>query len=926
MEHSDKTIGAVMVVGGGIGGIQASLDLAESGYKVYLVEKSPAIGGVMAQLDKTFPTLDCSMCILSPKLIECGRHPNIELVCDAELMEVDGEPGNFTAKVLKHPRYVDIDKCTGCGECAEACPIATSNEFEQGLVDQKAAFRPFAQAYPNAFAIDKRQRGPCVLTCPAGTNAQGYVALCAQGKIEESLALIKEKLPIPRILGRVCPAPCEEKCNRKLMDEPLAIREIKRFVADTAKGSTPKPEIDEKDEKVAVIGSGPAGLSCAYFLRLQGYKPTIFEALPVAGGMLHVGIPGYRLPKDVLKEEIKEIEDLGVEIKTNTPIGDKLTIDDLFKQGYKAVFAGVGAHGSQKLNVPGEDAKGVVHGVDLLRDINLGKKVNISGKVVVIGGGDVAIDSARSALRSGANEVTILYRRTRVEMPARTEEVEAAEAEGIKIEYLAAPLEITAASGKVTGIKCTRMELGEPDASGRRRPVPVAGSEYELKADVVVPAIGQSPQTAKLADSGIKTTKRGTMEVDPVTLETSREGVFAGGDCQTGPWIVVGAVADGSRAAESIGRYLRGEDLKEGRQAPDKTPADVSFVPTDKPRQAREKMPTLPVEDWTSGYHEIELGLDQEAAMKEADRCLDCGICSECMQCVAACEAGAIDHLMKEEVAELNVGSVILSTGFDEFDPTPLYNYGYKKYPNVVTSIEFERMLSASGPIAWIQCVGSRDNSIGRGYCSSVCCTYAIKEGIIAKEHADYDLDETIFYMDIRTHGKDFEKFYERGKAAGIDFVRAKVYEVAGADEPGNLTLKYLGDDERTSTREFDLVVLSVGLDPAKASVAPHRYLLAGRYLAGRYLRLRRLPEPQGHPRNRDAGQRSGRKRRRHARPVTRHHHLHQGVPAGEGRQRGRAQNRGVHLPLRHQHRGIRGCPRSRRIYQGPAQCGLCRR
>jgi len=836
MAREDNTIGAVLVVGGGIGGIQAALDLAESGYKVYLVEKSPAIGGVMAQLDKTFPTLDCSMCILSPKLIECGRHPNIELLSCSELMEVDGEPGNFTAKVLRHPRYVDATKCTGCGECAEACPIKVPSEFEQELASRKAIFRPFAQAYPNAFTIDKRERGPCVLTCPAGTNVQGYVALAAEGKYKEALSLIKEKLPIPRVLGRICPAPCEEKCNRKLVEEPIAIRAIKRFIADTAKGKASLPEIEEKEEKVAIIGSGPAGLSCAYWLRLEGYKVTIFEALPVAGGMLHVGIPGYRLPKDILKEEIKEIESLGVEIKTNTPIGEELTIDDLLKQGYEAVFISVGAHRSQRLDIPGEDARGVIHGVDLLRDINLGKEVKAKGKVVVIGGGDVAIDSARSALRSGAEEVTILYRRARVEMPAREEEVEAAEAEGVKIEFLVAPVEILTENGEVSGIRCTRMELGEPDASGRRRPIPIPGSEFDTKVDVVIPAIGQAPDLSPLANSGINTTKRGTIEVDPVTLETSRKGVFAGGDCQTGPAIAVEAVAAGARAAESIIRYLNHQDLKLGRLPTQRQPSDVTFVPLDIAREPRQDMPTLPVKERTSGFKEIELGFSEEVATKEASRCLACGICSECMQCVAACKAEAINHSMQEEVTELKVGSVILCPGSDEFDPSPLYHYGYREYPNVVTSIELERMLSASGPyqgklvrpsdrkplkrIAWIQCVGSRDESLSRGYCSSVCCTYAIKEAIIAKEHSPSDLEETIFYMDVRTHGKDFDKFYERGKAAGIEFIRAKVYEVEEVDGTGNLLLKYLSDDDKPSTREFDLVALSVGLGPSPASVA----------------------------------------------------------------------------------------------------------
>ncbi|GAI17528.1 unnamed protein product [marine sediment metagenome] len=307
------------MVGGGIGGIQAALDLAESGYKVYLVEKSPAIGGVMAQLDKTFPTLDCSMCILSPKLIECGRHPNIELLSCSELLEVDGEPGNFKAKVLKHPRYVDVTKCTGCAECAEVCPVEVASEFEQSLAARKAIFRPFAQAFPNAFAIEKRERAPCTLTCPAGTNVQGYVALIAKKKYEEALSLIRERLPIPGVLGRICPAPCEEKCNRQLLDDPIAIRSLKRFAADMSKDELPPLEVEEKEEKVAIIGSGPAGLTCACQLRREGYKVTIFEALPVVGGMLYVGIPDYRLPKEILEKEVEGIKRLGVKIKTNAP-------------------------------------------------------------------------------------------------------------------------------------------------------------------------------------------------------------------------------------------------------------------------------------------------------------------------------------------------------------------------------------------------------------------------------------------------------------------------------------------------------------------------------------------------------------------------------------------------------------------------------
>jgi len=539
---------------------------------------------------------------------------------------------------------VDAELCTGCLICTRVCPTLSIKAGEDLI-------------------IEKRERVPCVSTCPAEANVHGYVALAAKGKYEEALSLIKETLPIPRVLGRICPAPCEEKCNRKLVEEPIAIRAIKRFVADTAKGKAAPPQIEEKEQRVAIIGSGPAGLSCAYWLRLKGFKVTIFEALPVPGGMLQVGIPGYRLPKDVLADEIKEIAGRGIEIKTNTPIGRELTIDDLLKQGYESVFISVGAHRSQRLGIPGEDTNGVIHGLDLLRDINLGKEAKTKGKVVVIGGGDVAIDSARSTLRSGAEEVTILYRRTRTEMPARDEEVEAAETEGVKIEYLVAPTEILTENGKVSGIKCTRMELGEPDASGRRRPIPIPGSEFGLKVDVVIPAIGQAPETSPLENSGIKTTKRGTIEVDPVTLETSRKGVFAGGDCQTGSSIAVKAVAAGARAAESIIRYLSHQDIKEGRLPPQREPPEFIFTPFGQAREPRQNMPTIPLEERVSGFKEIELGFSEELAVEEASRCLACGICTEvdeltctgCSRCQERCPAYAINLVALERRKVLEV-------------------------------------------------------------------------------------------------------------------------------------------------------------------------------------------------------------------------------------------------------------------------------
>jgi len=366
-----------MVAGAGIAGIQASLDLANSGMKVYLVEKGISIGGVMAQLDKTFPTNDCSACILSPKLVEVGRHPNVEILTRRTITAVEGEAGHFRVKMTRAPRYVDLDKCTGCGDCAKVCPINIPSDFNEGLSERQAIYRHFPQAIPSGFAIDKRGTSPCKAACPTHISVQGYVALIAAGKFKEALKLIKEDNPFPIVCGRVCNHPCESVCKRGDVDEPIDIMHLKRFVADLDLKDETRylPEKKESNgKKVAVVGAGPAGLTCAYYLAIEGYQVDVFEALPVAGGWLAVGIPEYRLPKDVLRAEIKVIEDLGVKIHLNTRIGKDISFDQL-KKDYDAVFIGCGTMRSSKLNVPGEDLQGVVHGVDFLQRINLGEKV-----------------------------------------------------------------------------------------------------------------------------------------------------------------------------------------------------------------------------------------------------------------------------------------------------------------------------------------------------------------------------------------------------------------------------------------------------------------------------------------------------------------------------------------------------------------------
>jgi len=471
---------------------------------------------------------------------------------------------------------------------------------------------------------------PCEHTCPVNVDAVGYIALIAEGRFEEALHLIRQRNPLAGICGRVCHHPCEVRCKRGEVDEPIAIASLKRFAADYGMKHGVETKVDvsqPKLEKVAIIGSGPAGLTSAFHLAKQGYKVTIFEALPVAGGMLVAGIPEYRLPRDIIQSDINFITSLGVEVKTKTPIGRDLSIDDLFEQGYKAVFIAVGAHKGQRLGVPGDNLKGVYDGVSFLRDVNLGKNVRLGGKIAVIGGGNVAVDAARSALRLGAKEVYIIYRRSRQEMPANVEEIAEAEHEGAKITYLATPTKLSGENGKVNSMECVRMELGEYDDSGRRRPVPIKGSEFSMDIDAVIAAIGQVPDLSfLLPDSDLEITKGQTFVVDPLTLATSRQGVFAGGDVVTGPATVIEAMAAGERAAISIHNYLTGKSMTEGHLRQPEKRLEIPRALETPEEKERVRMPTLTLKRRLGSFQEVNLGYSAQKAMEEAKRCLRCDL------------------------------------------------------------------------------------------------------------------------------------------------------------------------------------------------------------------------------------------------------------------------------------------------------------
>lgn len=480
--------------------------------------------------------------------------------------------------------------------------------------------------FPEAEEMEIGGYPPCQVACPAGISAQDFLYFIAQGKFEEALEETRRAMPFPGVCGRVCTHPCEPECERGKVEEPLSIRALHRFVADheMKKGRAKATPVEKtKESKVAIIGSGPAGLACAYELVRRGYSVTLFEAAPKAGGMLRYGIPDYRLPKVVLDDEISYIEELGIEIKTNHPME---SLKEVFSRGYKAIFLATGAWVSEKLDIPDEDSKSLVHALDFLRGINSGKNVPLGKRVVVVGGGNAAVDAARVAKRLGAEEVLLLYRRSRSEMPAIKSEVDEAEREGVKLHFLAAPIKAVTNDGRLTGIQCIQMELGEPDESGRRSPIPIQGSEFEMNADNLIIAIGQGVD--KKAFNEELEYHSGTLSVDPVTLKTNVEGVFAGGDLVSGPSDVISAIGAGQEAAISIELYLEGIDLVKGRPARKKKIEEV-------PKEGVEQEPrkTLPPlePDQRVGFVEVDLGFADrmEMAIEESKRCLNCGIYAE---------------------------------------------------------------------------------------------------------------------------------------------------------------------------------------------------------------------------------------------------------------------------------------------------------
>jgi heterodisulfide reductase subunit A len=821
-----------LVVGSGIAGMESALKLGDMGYKVLLVEKEASVGGRMILLSKVFPTLDCASCISTPKMAASIHHPNVTALTYTEVDDIsrDGD-GTFKATIRRKPRFVDEAACTGCQLCETVCTVAVPDQFNADMVARRAAYIAFPQAVPKKAVLERAGTSPCTYTCPAGIKAHGYVSLIRSGEYEKAFQLVLEATPLVGTLGRACYAPCEGECTRGSLEGTLPIRRLKRFAADRHYEAIDGPGVQippANGKGVAVVGSGPAGLTAAWQLARRGYRVKIFEAAPVAGGFLRLAIPAYRLPAEVVDQDISNVTAVGVEIATDSPVTD---LEALRRDGFDAVLVATGTPLSTSLNVPGEKLDGVVSGLQFLRATRLGSAADLTGKrVVVVGGGNVAMDAARTAVRLGALETTVAYRRGREEMPAHKAEIDDAERDRVRFSFQVGPVEVVGdAAGHVTGLRCQRMALGKPDASGRRRPEPINGSEFVIPCDTVLVAIGMAPEGSAFGGR-CASNANGALVADPRTLQTAVPHIFAAGDVTTGASDITRAVGQGRRAAHMIDRWLKGEPLA-GFEMDDALPVvDKAKVLA---RQVGYTHSTAPGPASAStavrDFAEIEAPMTEAEALAGSSDCLDCGVCSECQECVTACPSDAIHLDMREQIEEVSVGTVVVATGYKLFAADAKPEYGFGRYQNVITGMQMDRLLAPTRPyntvlrpgdgkvperIAFILCTGSRDETVGNPLCSRFCCMYSIKQNQLIMGALPL-AEVTVHYMDIRAPGKRYDEFYEGAKSMGATYIKGRVARITEKDD-GNLILRYEDIEHGGALveAEYDMVVLAVGVQP----------------------------------------------------------------------------------------------------------------
>ncbi|MBN2061795.1 MAG: FAD-dependent oxidoreductase [Deltaproteobacteria bacterium] len=676
MKRAKDRLHSVMVIGATPSGVAATNKLGELGIPVILVESEVDLNKKFSREEWRLPTGITFNYAHRSGLIRILRNPRINTILPAKVTYIRHTPQGFRARVKKENTYVDEDRCILCGRCLLECPVTTPEGTKPIEFNSRGSL-------PGRVSIKKRKTPLCQENCPLGVNVQGYIALSMAKRFREALALVRRDNILPGICGRVCTHPCEKACRRGDLDEPLAIKDIKRYLADyelSHPHKLPDPVLNKDGEKIAVIGSGPAGLAAAVDLHRLGYQVTVFEKEKMAGGLLRYGIGPHRLPREILDYELEYIRKLGVTIRTSSPVDLSGDFNELKKE-FRAVVLATGAHNGIDLGIPGEESLDVCQGIDFLRECNLKGRVACGNRIAVVGGGNAAIDVARSALRLGAQEVTLIYRRTRAEMPAWEEEIKAAEEEGVKILYLTTPREILIEDGKVSGLRCIRMELGEPDSSGRRRPIISPGKDsFDLKFDRVFVAIGQSGPFLNRG-SMMKTdiSERGFIKVDK-SLRTNIPDVYAAGDVTTGPTSVVDAMACGRALAKYVHSDISGESVLSRLNT---RPEDLDFIdiPKDLPSMARPIMPERQPGSRKDDFSEVAIGLTEAQVLSEAERCLQCGICSECMLCVDACKRiGAINHEEKTEESIEQAGVVIIAD------------------PEICPSIKGEDVIRAYGP------------------------------------------------------------------------------------------------------------------------------------------------------------------------------------------------------------------------------------
>ncbi|MCX6004934.1 MAG: FAD-dependent oxidoreductase [Chloroflexi bacterium] len=640
------------VIGSDVDALQAALYLAQIGADVRFITSCPAFA--FFDSNKNDPRLFWSA------VLQAIKHPSINFIYNTTSADISGTKGNFRIKTTHQLSYIDSDICTGCKKCEENCSTRLTRLQDDETITRTAIHKPYPgkKSVPSTMVIDKNEISPCRAACPLGINVQGFISLLANNKVREAYELINMTAPLGGILGRLCKHPCEEKCSRVKIDSPVSIRALHRYTYDNMDATVEKaPEADRpaSSGKVAIVGSGPAGLMAAWELKRRGYEPTVFESHGTFGGMLATGIPRFRLSREIREREINKLISMGIKIRTGITVGRDIDFAYLRERDYKAFFLAIGASRNIKLNIPGEDLAGVIDCMSFLITLNQMGETFVGSNIVIIGDGNTAVDSARVAIRKNKGSVKIISWTVPEELTAAGDEIEEAFEEGVSIEYSAFPVEILGEGNKVVGVRCRRTRLtDEVMRNGWHKPEPVPGTDFVIDADHVIVAIGQSSDATQLNLEGLAVEKTsGTIKVNPLTLETNLNGVFAGGDCMRGPNNVVDAMADGMRAAESIDRYLAGSDMEMGRQEEPAKIAEVDVNAIVASPSKRAQMPYLDLENRKNTYEETTSGFSAEAALEEAKRCLSCALCSECMECVKVCKANAIvhaDNLQSKEI------------------------------------------------------------------------------------------------------------------------------------------------------------------------------------------------------------------------------------------------------------------------------------